>query len=161
MQSCRHAHIHICTHAHTHTPTHFHALLRYRIRGGHSVLLEHSGSAKAIATYRYAAIQNELITTAANLTRNKVIARIKESRFWTIIADETMDRQMREQLAVVIRYASQCLTVSWHIYENPISILDLISDIASNSQKGNQHDEIKLSGVAIEKLFCERFMNLI
>ena len=103
------------TYAHTHTPTHFRALLRYRIRGGDSVLQKHRCNAKANATYQYAAIQNELITTAGNLARDKVNARIKEARFWTIIADETMDRQKREQLAVVIRYASRCLTESWHI----------------------------------------------
>ena len=119
----------------------FRALLRYRIRGGDSVLQEHSWSAKANATY-LSAIQNELITTAANLARVKVVARIKEARFWTIIADETMDRQKREQLAVVIRYASRWLTESWHIYEDRISRFDLISDIASNSPEGSQHDEI-------------------
>ena len=37
---------------------------------------------------------------------------IREARFWTIIADETMDRQKREQLAVIVRYASRCLTES-------------------------------------------------
>ena len=68
----------------------FRPLLRYRIRGGDSVLQEHSSNAKANAAYQSAAIQNELITTAANLTRDKVVARIKEARFWTIIADETM-----------------------------------------------------------------------
>ena len=138
----------------------FRALLRYRIRGGDSVLQEHSGSVKANATYQSAAIQNELITTAANLARVKVVSRIKEARFWTIIADETMDRQKREQLAVVIRYASCCLTEYWHIYEDPISILDLISDIASNSQKCNQHDEIKLSGVAIAETLLRKIHEL-
>ena len=130
--------------------------MRYRIRGGDSVLQEHSGSAKANATYQSAAIENELITTAANLARDKVVARIKEARFWIIIADETMNRQKREQLAVVIRYASRSSTESWHIYEDPISILDLISEIASNSPEGNQHDEIKLSGVAIAETLLRK-----
>ena len=66
--------------------------------------------------HQSAAIQNDLITTAANLARDKVVDRIKEARFLTIIADETMDRQKREQLAVVIRHASRCLAETWHIY---------------------------------------------
>ena len=98
--------------------------------------------------------------TAGNLARDKVIARIKEARFWTIIADETIDRQKREQLAVVIRYASRCLTESWHIYEDPISILDLTSDITFNSQKGNQHDEVKLSGVTIAETLLRKIHEL-
>ena len=94
------------------------------------------------------------------MARDKIIARIKEAHFWAIIADETMDRQKREQLAVVLRYASRCLTESWHIYEDPISILDLISDIASNSQKCNQHDAIKLSGVAIAEALLRKIHEL-
>ena len=43
---------------------------------------------------------------------------------------------------------------------DPISILDLISDIASNSQKGNQHDEIKLSGVAIAENLLRKIHEL-
>ena len=46
-----------------------------------------------------------------------------------------MNRRKREQLAAVVRYASRCLTESWHIHEDPISILDLISDIASTLKK--------------------------
>ena len=75
------AYTHTYAHAHTHTPTHFRTLLRYRIREGDSVLQEHSVSAKANATYQYAAIQDELIMTEGNLARDKVIARIKEARF--------------------------------------------------------------------------------
>ena len=94
------------------------------------------------------------------MARDKVVARIREARFWTIIADKTMDCQKREQLAVIVRYASHCLTESWHIYEDPISRFDLISDIASNSQKGNQHDEIKLSGVAIAEALLQKIHEL-
>ena len=94
------------------------------------------------------------------MARDKVVARINEARLWTIIADETMNRQKRVQLAVVIRYASRSSTEFWHIYEDSISILDLISDIASNSPEGNQLDEIKLSSVAIAETLLRKIHEL-
>ena len=52
------------------------------------------------------------------------------------------------------------MTESWHIYEDPISILDLISTSLSALKKGNQHEEIKLSGFAIVESLLRKIHEL-
>ena len=65
----------------------FRALLRYRIRGGDNQLVSFVKNAKQNATYHSAEIQNDLISTAASLMKNKVISRARAASFWSIIAD--------------------------------------------------------------------------
>ena len=74
----------------------FRALLRYRIRGGDNQLASFVKNAKQNATYHSAEIQNNLISTAASLIKDEVISRARAASFWSIIADETTDRQKRE-----------------------------------------------------------------
>ena len=71
----------------------FRALLRYRIRGGDNQLASFVKRTKRNATYHSAEIQNELISTAASLIKDKVISRARAASFRSIIADETTDRQ--------------------------------------------------------------------
>ena len=74
----------------------FRALLRYRIRGGDNQLASFVKNAKQNATYHSAEIQNDLISTAASLIKDEVISLARAASFWSIIADETTDRQKRE-----------------------------------------------------------------
>lgn len=55
-----------------------HALLRYRTRGGDQKLKEHILSSKANATYQAASIQNELISIAGSLGREKVVKQTRK-----------------------------------------------------------------------------------
>jgi len=59
----------------------FRALLRYRIRGGDTVLQKHAGTAARSAAYQSPDIQNELITAAGDLVKEAVLRRIKEAKF--------------------------------------------------------------------------------
>lgn len=131
----------------------FRALLRYRIRGGDAALKVHAECAKSNATYQSARIQNALLVCAGDLVKEAVVARIKKARFWSLIADETTDRQKREQLAVVIRYVLPDDNGVWKCYEDPIAVLDVLSDIKSNDDAatGSPTDgqETRLSGLAI------------
>ena len=123
----------------------FRALLRYRIRGGDAALSAHVMTAKGNATYLSASIQNAIILAAGDLVKESVITRIKSTRFWVIIADETTDRHKREQLAVVIRYVVPNDVGVWRCYEDTVAILDIVADIRSRVAD----DEVRLSGVAI------------
>ncbi len=129
----------------------FRALLRFRLRSGDTALKTHIDSAKGNATYQSAEIQNELISAAGSLVKEKVIDRIKKASFWTLIADETTDRAKREQMAVVVRYVLPDAFGHWHCYEDTVAILDVFADIKSTNKTDSSIEEISLSGVAISE----------
>ena len=85
----------------------FRAMLRYRAHGGDSDLLSHIKSAKANTTYQSAKIQNELIIIAGTMVKETISSQMQKAKCWTILADDTMDRQKREQCAICVRYASK------------------------------------------------------
>lgn len=130
----------------------FRALLRFRIRSGDTKLEEHARSASRNATYHSPRIQNAVICCAGELVKEAIVTRIKEADFWSIIADETMDRKKREQLAVAIRYVKKT-DDEWHVYEDTVSILDIFTEIKSNClMKDDEGDEIQLSGITIGEI---------
>ena len=49
-------------------------------------------------------IQNELVSVMAKWVLSKIIAEVKNARYYTIIADETKDVSKSEQLTIVLRY---------------------------------------------------------
>lgn len=49
-------------------------------------------------------------------SQRSVICRIKEAKFWTLIADETADRHHREQTAIVMRYLRRGKDRTWKCY---------------------------------------------
>ena len=79
------------------------------------------------ATYQSADIQNALISVADSLVKESVICRIKYAKFWSIIADETTDRQNREQLVVVVRYVQKDSNGKWFCVEDPVAVVDVYS----------------------------------
>ena len=127
----------------------FRALLRYRIRGGDMMLQAHVQTAKANVTYQSPDIQNAIISSAGELVKDAVLRRIRQARFWALVADETTDRHNREQLAVVIRYLLPDEYGVWHCYEDPIAIVDVFSNIMASNDQSFVNSEIRLSGIAI------------
>ena len=111
----------------------------------HVRLAVHVKGAAANATYLSPNIQNQMLIAAADLVRKKIIHLVREAGCWALIADETMDRQKREQLVIVIRYIRSVDNAPKHC-EDPVAMLDLIDDIAAD---GDCHDEIQLSGRSI------------
>ena len=49
-------------------------------------------------------IQNQLIGTASSIVKEKLASKSRAAPFWSIIAEETTDRQQRELPEVVLRY---------------------------------------------------------
>ena len=48
-------------------------------------------------------------------------------------ADETQDRAKREQIVIVLRYATQ-QDKTWVLREDPVALLDLISEIGKDDE---------------------------
>ena len=145
----------------------FRALLRYRARGGDNDLLSHISWAKANATYHSNTIQNELIFISGYLIKDRVIKQIKDAKCWTILADDTMDRQKREQCAICIRYLSQDEENNFVVKEDPILILDIIAEIKKmkednvDEEDSNGVDpEVRLSGEAIGQVLLKKMKQL-
>lgn len=83
----------------------FRALLRYRNTGVVSGDWWHraAGTASNSTTHQSADIQNELIKIAGDLMREPILLKVKKV-IWTILADETTDWYLWEQVAFVLWY---------------------------------------------------------
>ena len=82
----------------------FQALLEFRIDSGDVKLKEHLDNAPRNATYLSKTIQNEIIETVGNYIFSKIIAEVKQTRMFSIMADEAADVSNKENLSLVLRY---------------------------------------------------------
>lgn len=85
----------------------FRALLRFRIEAGDVALKNHLESAGANATYLSKDIQNEIIDTAGGLVCRKIVERINQSNYFSVLADETADVSGTEQFSLCARYVDK------------------------------------------------------
>ena len=84
----------------------FWALLQFRINAGDEVLKNHLATAAGNVMYTSPDIQNQLISVLGDYVRNKIICRVKEAKFFTVVADEVTDCSNKEQLGTVLRYVN-------------------------------------------------------
>ena len=82
----------------------FQALLQFCIEAGDEVLKHHLETADRNAVYTSKEIQNEMIIVCDNIIRNKILQRIREAQFFSVIADEATDSANDEQLSISIRF---------------------------------------------------------
>lgn len=81
----------------------FMALLRYRAETDKD-LRNHLQNAPKNAKYICHSIQNELIQLCGKQIRDDLVKEVKESSFYTLIADECADNSTTEQISLCIRY---------------------------------------------------------
>lgn len=82
----------------------FRALLRFRIDAGDVQLKEHLKNTGARATYISKNIANELIECCGQEILFKIVSKIHEAEFYSIIFDETTDISRNSQLSLSARY---------------------------------------------------------
>ena len=70
---------------------------------GDKVFQEHLQTASRNAIYTSKYIQNELIIICGNIIRNRILQRIRDAGFFTIIADEITDAANDKQLSISVR----------------------------------------------------------
>ena len=83
------------------------ALLDFRVESGDKVLEEHFKTAPKTATYRSKTIQNQLISCCGDHIRNVIIKELREAKYFSILADEAVDRSNKEQMSLVLRYVDK------------------------------------------------------
>ena len=74
-------------------------LLMYRVRGGDKTVENHLQNATRNAKYTSPDIQNKLIECFRDLSVEQLVMEVKESRYYSTLADETTICSMKEQLA--------------------------------------------------------------
>jgi hypothetical protein len=74
----------------------FQALLDFRVDSGDKTLQEHFENAPRNARYRSKTIQNEIINTVGSYITSKISTEIKESRLFSVLADEAADISNKE-----------------------------------------------------------------
>ena len=79
----------------------------YRVRGGDKTLENHLQNAPRNAKYSSPDIQNESIECCRDLIVEQLVVQVKESRYYSILADEATDCSMKEQLALIFRFVDK------------------------------------------------------
>ena len=82
----------------------FQALLQFHIDAGDEVLNHHLETADCNAMYTSKEVQNEMITICGDIIRNKILRRIRDAQFFSIITDETTDSANDEQLSISVQF---------------------------------------------------------
>ena len=78
----------------------FLALLAFRVDAGDTVLGEHLSSGAINAMYTSSIIQNQIIDILADQVRQKVVDKVNQARWYSVIADEVTDVSNKEQLSL-------------------------------------------------------------
>lgn len=82
----------------------FQAPFEFRIDSDDVKLMEHLENTPRNATYRTKTIQNEIIETVGNYISSKIIAEVKQTRMFSVMADGAADTSNKENLSLVLRY---------------------------------------------------------
>ena len=82
-------------------------LLMYRVRGGDKTLENHLHNAPRNAKYTAPDIRNELMECCRDLIVKQLVLEVKESRYYSILADEATYFSMKEQLALIFRFVDR------------------------------------------------------
>ena len=89
----------------------FWALLQFRVGSGDDVLAKHLDKEARNAAYTSADIQNQLLAVIGDHIQGQILCRVSQAVGFTIVADEVTDISNKEQLSLVLRYASTDDTV--------------------------------------------------
>ncbi|KAK4882729.1 hypothetical protein RN001_006048 [Aquatica leii] len=107
----------------------FRALLKFRVDAGDEVLASHIKNCGRNASCISKTTQNEIIACCGEVITDNIINKIKESKFFTIMADETTDLSVKEQLNICIRYFK---TKEYKIKEDFIKFVDVVDLTGEN-----------------------------
>ena len=89
----------------------FSDLLKFRVKAGDVVLVEHLKSSGVKAKYTSHMIQNELIFICGNLICNQILNEVNNCKYFSILADEAADISGTEQLSIGFRFVDKDLNV--------------------------------------------------
>ena len=109
----------------------FQALLNFRVESGDKVLEDHFKKAPKNATYRSKTTQNEIIECCSEVICEQIIADVRSSKYFSILADEVTDCSTKEQMPLVLRYVDR----NREIQERFVKFIHCDSGISGNALK--------------------------
>ena len=71
------------------------------------MLRDHLAKSSRNATYTSSRIQNQILDVLGSIVVRKIVQRVRDATYFTVIADEVTDCSNKEQLSLVLRYVSQ------------------------------------------------------
>jgi hypothetical protein len=119
----------------------FRELLHYRINSGDSILETHLKTTHSKATYISPVVQNELIDCCKIIITEIILKEIKESKFYSVIFDETTDLSHSSQMSLVLRYIHKGV-----VKENVIAFIDCHAYVYNTDTINENNLEPKLNG---------------
>lgn len=122
----------------------FRALLSFRIEAGDTNLETHLDAAPKNCTMISPSIQNEIVETIGDIIKKKIVDRVKASKYYSILCDETTDISTKEQMTICVRYVDNC---SFVIREDFLGFVELTSTtgISIRDVLKNELDKVGLS----------------
>ncbi|XP_065662589.1 52 kDa repressor of the inhibitor of the protein kinase-like [Hydra vulgaris] len=102
-----------------HTSGYLIELLHFRVEAGDKILEDHLKYYQQTASYISKTSQNQLIKCCGEVVTDAIIGEIKNSKYFSIIAEEASDSNNKEQLSLVIRFIDS----KFNIREEFISFL--------------------------------------
>ena len=81
----------------------FQVLLQFRVEAGDEVL-KHFSSAPQHATYRFKTMNNKIIQCCSKDIHYHITQGVRESKLFSMLADEAEDSSHKKQLSTALRY---------------------------------------------------------
>ncbi|XP_060881672.1 zinc finger MYM-type protein 1-like [Metopolophium dirhodum] len=100
------------------------ALLAFRVDSGDTELQRHFETSPKNCTMISPKVQNEIIDVIGDVIVGKIVERVKQFRFFSLLCDETTDISTTEQMTVCIRYVD---TSSWILREDFLGFVKMTS----------------------------------
>ncbi|XP_028394498.1 52 kDa repressor of the inhibitor of the protein kinase-like [Dendronephthya gigantea] len=85
--------------------------LNFRVRAGDKILEDHLKTCGKNISYISKTSQNKIISCCGQVISDKIIQDVKQSKFFTIIADEAADSSHKEQLSLVLWFVDSDMTI--------------------------------------------------
>ncbi|XP_046684428.1 52 kDa repressor of the inhibitor of the protein kinase-like [Homalodisca vitripennis] len=129
----------------------FRALLRARIEAGDQDLKKHFESCGKNATYISWNFQNQIIDACNQIITEKIATKVKEAKFFSILADETSDVSTIEQFSLCLRYVDSDASNNYQICEQFLKFMPLTSttgrELAKTVIKGLEDSNIDVNNL--------------
>ena len=128
----------------------FRQLLKFRVNSGDKVLETHLKTVSARATYISKTVQNELIDCCGQEIVLDVLRRVHDSRFYSIMFDETTDVSHTSQMSLSLRYVHDGT-----VREDFVQFIDAYGEAYSDWDSAEKSEPVSSGTVLGERSCCE------
>ncbi|XP_069700787.1 52 kDa repressor of the inhibitor of the protein kinase-like [Periplaneta americana] len=85
----------------------FRELLKYRVDAGDQILHSHLKNAPKNSSLTSKTTQNDLINCCGTIIEKKIVEEVNQSKYFSILVDETTDISSNEQLSLCVRFVDR------------------------------------------------------